>query len=59
MRTELARRAFNRGLAALPMIASGCAGDRAKHVAGRPWHHTANGFRNPEGSLAQGGDFGD
>jgi L-ascorbate metabolism protein UlaG (beta-lactamase superfamily) len=59
LRTGLARRAFARGLAALPIVATGCAGDRAGQVAGRPWHHTANGFRNPEGSLAQGGDFGD
>ena len=27
--------------------------------SGRPWHHTAEGFRNPPGSPARGGDFGD
>ena len=25
----------------------------------RPWHHTESGFRNPPGSPARGGDFGD
>ena len=25
----------------------------------RPWHHLAGGFRNPPGSPARGGDFGD
>ncbi len=28
-------------------------------IPGRPYHHTANGFRNPKGSPAAGGGFGD
>ncbi len=27
-------------------------------VDGRPWHHTADGFRNPQGSPGRGGDSG-
>jgi N-acyl-phosphatidylethanolamine-hydrolysing phospholipase D len=59
VRIGLTRRAFNRGLTALSLAATGCASESAEPMAGRPWHHTANGFRNPPGSLARGGDFGD
>ncbi len=54
----LTRRTLARGLAALPLALGGCAGD-AGVQDGRPYHHTANGFRNPPGSPERGGDFGD
>jgi N-acyl-phosphatidylethanolamine-hydrolysing phospholipase D len=57
-RSGLTRRALTRGLAALPLTLAGCAsGDTG--APGRPWHHTADGFRNPAGSPERGGDFGD
>lgn len=57
-KTRLTRRALTRGLAALPLSLAGCASDGAD-PPGRPWHHTADGFRNPPGSPVRGGDFGD
>jgi L-ascorbate metabolism protein UlaG (beta-lactamase superfamily) len=54
----MTRRALTRRLAALPLALSGCAGD-AGSQEGLPYHHTANGFRNPPGSPERGGDFGD
>jgi N-acyl-phosphatidylethanolamine-hydrolysing phospholipase D len=59
MPSELSRRAFNRSLAALPLAAAGCAAETGAPPAGRPWHHTADGFRNPPGSAPRSGDFGD
>lgn len=56
---RLSRRAANRLLAALPFLAAACAGSSDRALAGRPAHHTANGFRNPPGSPESGGDFGD
>jgi L-ascorbate metabolism protein UlaG (beta-lactamase superfamily) len=56
---DLSRRAFNRGVAVLPLAAVGCVGEASKPAAGSPWHHTADGFRNPPGSPPRGGDFGD
>lgn len=55
----LTRRALHRRLGALPLALAGCAGDLAGEDAPRPWHHTADGFRNPPGSPERGGDFGD
>jgi N-acyl-phosphatidylethanolamine-hydrolysing phospholipase D len=57
-RSRLTRRALARGLAALPLGLAGCA-SADPGVAGRPYHHTADGFRNPPGSPERGGDFGD
>ena len=48
-RPGLTRRALARSLAALPLTLLGCASDDSGQ-AGRPYHHTANGFRNPPGS---------
>jgi N-acyl-phosphatidylethanolamine-hydrolysing phospholipase D len=56
---KVTRRALNRGLALLPLALTGCAGERAASSADGPWHHTADGFRNPPGSPERGGDFGD
>ena len=56
---DITRRAFNRGLAALPLALAGCASEDLTPMADRPWHHVAGGFRNPPGSPARGGDFGD
>jgi N-acyl-phosphatidylethanolamine-hydrolysing phospholipase D len=57
-RPGLTRRALTRSLAALPLTLLGCAsGDSGE--AGRPYHHTANGFRNPPGSPGRSADFGD
>ncbi|HSA79671.1 MAG TPA: MBL fold metallo-hydrolase [Geminicoccaceae bacterium] len=56
---KVTRRALNRGLALLPLALAGCAAERAASTAGGPWHHTADGFRNPPGSPERGGDFGD
>ena len=57
---KVTRRALNRGLALLPLALTGCATERAaSSVAGGPWHHTADGFRNPPGSPERGGDLGD
>jgi L-ascorbate metabolism protein UlaG (beta-lactamase superfamily) len=59
MPIEFSRRTFNRNLAALPLAATSCATETAAPAAGRPWHHTAAGFRNPPGSAPRGGDFED
>ena len=56
---KVTRRALNRGLAVLPLALAGCASERAASSADGPWHHTADGFRNPPGSPERGGDFGD
>ena len=60
---RLDRRTVGLGLAALPLaLAAACAAGTdptPAAFAGRPYHHTANGFRNPPGSPARGGDFGD
>jgi N-acyl-phosphatidylethanolamine-hydrolysing phospholipase D len=55
----LSRRALTRQLAAMPLALAGWAGSPPQADAGRPWHHTADGFRNPPGSPVRGGDFGD
>lgn len=55
----LTRRAANRFLATLPLALAACAGSSERALAGRPEHHTANGFRNPPGSPESGGGFGD
>ena len=55
---RLTRRMLTRGLAALPLALTGCATGETSQ-AGRPWHHTADGFRNPPGSPQRAGDFGD
>lgn len=36
-----------------------CTGSSNQALAGRPAHHTANGFRNPPGSPESGGGFSD
>ena len=51
------RRAVNRMLSVLPLALSACAS--SEPASDRPYHHTANGFRNPPGSPESGGDFGD
>src|SRR5919106_1951994 len=56
---ELSRRAFNRSLAALPLVLSGCLSESVERMAAGPWQHTAGGFRNPPGIPPRGGDFGD
>jgi N-acyl-phosphatidylethanolamine-hydrolysing phospholipase D len=60
--TRLTRRMLARGLATLPLAltggATGCASGDAGGP-GRPYHHTADGFRNPPGSPERGGDFAD
>jgi N-acyl-phosphatidylethanolamine-hydrolysing phospholipase D len=56
---RVTRRALNRGLAALPLALASCASEPVSAPGGRPWHHTADGFRNPPGSPRPGGDFGD
>lgn len=53
------RRSVNRLLAGVPFLLAACAGAGERVLAGRPDHHTANGFRNPPGSPESGGDFGD
>ncbi len=55
---KIGRRALARGLALLPLALAAGTG-RPARAAGGPWHHTADGFRNPPGSPARGGDFGD
>jgi N-acyl-phosphatidylethanolamine-hydrolysing phospholipase D len=55
----LSRRALTRQLAAMPLALAGCAGPPPAGATGRPWHHTAEGFRNPPGSPVRGGDFGE
>jgi N-acyl-phosphatidylethanolamine-hydrolysing phospholipase D len=55
---EVSRRAFGRRLAWLPAALAGSAGRNPGPAAERPWHHTADGFRNPQGSPARGGDPG-
>jgi N-acyl-phosphatidylethanolamine-hydrolysing phospholipase D len=57
-RTKLTRRSLARGLVAMPLAMTGCARP-AKSPAAQPYHHTADGFRNPPGSPTPGGDFGD
>jgi N-acyl-phosphatidylethanolamine-hydrolysing phospholipase D len=57
-RSGLTRRALTQSLAALPLTLLGCASAETG-LPGRPWHHTADGFRNPPGSPGRGGDFGD
>ncbi len=57
-RSALTRRALARSLAALPLTLVGCASAETD-LPGRPYHHTADGFRNPPGSPERGGDFGD
>ena len=56
--SRLTRRALARGLATLPLALAGCT-SADPGAAGRPYHHTADGFRNPPGSPERGGDFGD
>ena len=56
-RSRLTRRALARGLATLPLALAGCT-SADPGAAGRPYHHTADGFRNPPGSPERGGDFG-
>jgi N-acyl-phosphatidylethanolamine-hydrolysing phospholipase D len=56
---QVTRRTVNRSLAALPLALAGCASESADPSVAGPWHHTADGFRNPPGSPARGGDFGD
>jgi L-ascorbate metabolism protein UlaG (beta-lactamase superfamily) len=53
------RRALARGLAATPLLLGACASKLPADGAAGPYHHTANGFRNPPGSPTAGGDFGD
>lgn len=55
----LSRRALNHRLMALPLMLAGCASEPVALPPDRPWHHTADGFRNPPGSPGRGGDFGD
>lgn len=59
---SLSRRALNGRLATVPLLLAGCASEPGAPGApapDRPWHHTANGFRNPPGSPERAGDFGD
>jgi N-acyl-phosphatidylethanolamine-hydrolysing phospholipase D len=58
-RSFLSRRSLNRGLAMLPLALGGCAAEPGETAPSAPWHHTANGFRNPPGSPERDGDFGD
>jgi len=58
-KSELSRRAVNRLLAAFPLALGACAATGDSQKIGKPYHHTVNGFRNPPGSPASGGDFGD
>ena len=53
------RRSVNRLLAGVPFLLAACASAGEQTLAGKPGHHTANGFRNPPGSPESGGDFGD
>jgi N-acyl-phosphatidylethanolamine-hydrolysing phospholipase D len=55
----ISRREFNRRLTALPLVLAGCTTEDPALMAESPWHHVAGGFRNPPGSLARAGDFGD
>ena len=55
----VSRRKLNRSLALLPLALAGCAANPSSTPRGGPWHHTAEGFRNPPGSPRPGGDFGD
>jgi N-acyl-phosphatidylethanolamine-hydrolysing phospholipase D len=55
---RMTRRSLARGLATMPLAMTGCA-SRATGPASQPYHHTADGFRNPPGSPERGGDFGD
>src|SRR5690606_18851240 len=59
LRSEISRRQFNRSLMATPLLLAGCATEDAAPMPDGPWHHVAGGFRNPPGSPARGGDFGD
>ncbi len=58
-KSMLTRRAVNRLLAALPLAMGACAGASEKLGIDGPYHHTTDGFRNPPGSPAPGGGFGD
>lgn len=58
-KSALSRRAVNKLLAALPFALTACASANESQKIGKPYHHTVNGFRNPPGSPASGGDFGD
>lgn len=55
---QLSRRTLAQGLASLPLALAGCASE-PKGQVDQPFHHTADGFRNPPGSPARGGGFGD
>lgn len=55
----LTRRTVNRLLAAFPLAIGACATASEQPDSQRPYHHTTDGFRNPPGSPASGGDFGD
>jgi N-acyl-phosphatidylethanolamine-hydrolysing phospholipase D len=57
-RSRVTRRALTRGLAALPLALTACA-SADPSAPGRPYHHIADGFRNPPGSPEAGGDFAD
>lgn len=58
-RKGIDRRTSTRLLAGLPWLLAACARSPASEPAGAPWHHTADGFRNPPGSPTPGGDRGD
>lgn len=53
------RRNVNKLLAALPFAISACTSSDGEGIVDRPFHHTANGFRNPKGSPEPGGSFSD
>jgi N-acyl-phosphatidylethanolamine-hydrolysing phospholipase D len=57
--TKVSRRAVNRLLVSLPIVMGACSAASERLGSDRPYHHTADGFRNPPGSPASGGDFGD
>ena len=56
---RLTRRAVSRLLPSLPLALSACAGSPAARRPGAPYHHTADGFRNPPGSPTRAGAFED
>jgi N-acyl-phosphatidylethanolamine-hydrolysing phospholipase D len=59
-RPRMNRRASGRLLAGVPFMLGACAdAGPAAGGPGTPWHHTADGFRNPPGSPTPGGDRGD
>lgn len=55
----LNRRRVNRLLAAFPLLIGACATAKVRSAKDAPYHHTADGFRNPPGSPESGGDFSD